>query len=838
MDLQQHSKQGDVESETDPMDTASVAIPVERQECADVLSVAEVNTAAYISDGCSTPNFNKSIPLSGAAYMSDGCSTSNYSRSIPLSVAAYMSDGCSSPSYIRSIPFCDSSCTPECDEEMKPAKGMEFESLDDAEVFYRLYAIKVGFDVRVGQSRKVDGIAVWKRFYCNKEGERSSEKEEAPKIMDISTQKRNTRIVRCGCEAKVTVTRTPDNRYIYSDFVERHTHALVTTPARKQFLKANRKVSDKVKNSLLTCHKASIGTSAAYRLLRVSEGGFEFAGCTLRDMQNFHRKVKCAINSADAQMFIENLNRKKEANPGFFFDYVLDDEKRLVRVFWADATCRKNYAHFGDVVSFDSTYKTNQYDMMFAPFTGVNHHKACVMFGAAFISNEKIESYKWVFETFLKAMGGKAPRLIITDEDASMKVAIECILPSTLHRLCMWHIIRKLPDKVGNSLKCNPEFYKRVNSCVWGSETPNEFEANWSSFISEFGLEGNVWFEAKYHIRQKWIPAYCRDVYLAGILRTTSRSESENNFFRHFIGFKYALVEFWLRFSTAMEEQRHHELEADNANLHSTPKLKTSWPIEKNGSEVFTHQVFTAFQREVLAARDHCFVESTHHDGELKTMEISDDSTKLRVVNLNTSNMVASCSCNLLQSIGVPCRHIIHVLRGAKVSELPSHYVNKRWTKWCKKEAVFDGDGNLLEDKYISSDDSEMLKLASAARNDMEESIILAAQSKDIMELVRKSLADLVLNVRKMVPEHQQTKQGEIEAFIGCSIPGQVDILAPGNVEAKGRRKRFKGHADKGGQRDIDARKKRLQPTPRLCRMCNQMVLHDKRNCPNKHTAT
>uniref|UniRef100_A0A0A8YTZ5 Uncharacterized protein n=1 Tax=Arundo donax TaxID=35708 RepID=A0A0A8YTZ5_ARUDO len=129
-----------------------------------------------------------------------------------------------------------------------------------------------------------------------------------------------------------------------------------------------------------------------------------------------------------------------------------------------------------------------------------------------------------------------------------------------------------------------------------------------------------------------------------------------------------------------------------------------------------------------------------------------------------------------------------------------------------------------------------MHKMASAARNDMEESIILAAQSRDVMELVRKSLAELVLNVRQMVPAQLQTKQGEIEAFNGCSIPDQVDIHAPSNIDAKGRRKRLKGHADKGAQRDNDVGRKKMQPTPRLCRSCKQIGLHDKRNCPNKPT--
>ena len=39
------------------------------------------------------------------------------------------------------------------------------------------------------------------------------------------------------------------------------------------------------------------------------------------------------------------------------------------------------------------------------------------------------------------------------------------------------------------------------------------------------------WIRNRYHIRESWIPAYYMDVPLAGILRTTSRSESANSFF-------------------------------------------------------------------------------------------------------------------------------------------------------------------------------------------------------------------------------------------------------------------------------------------------------------------
>jgi hypothetical protein len=155
-------------------------------------------------------------------------------------------------------------------------------------------------------------------------------------------------------------------------------------------------------------------------------------------------------------------------------------------VFWVDATSRKNYKHFGDVISLDSTYTTNQYNVICVPITGVNHHLQSVFLGAAFLANEKIESYVWLFNTFLKGMGGVTPHLIITDKDASMKAAITKILPDTIHRLCMWHIMDKVPEKVGPSLREDQGFWDRLNSYVWGFETREEFESNWSSFINDF----------------------------------------------------------------------------------------------------------------------------------------------------------------------------------------------------------------------------------------------------------------------------------------------------------------------------------------------------------------
>ncbi|GJU14056.1 FAR1-related sequence 5-like protein [Tanacetum coccineum] len=38
--------------------------------------------------------------------------------------------------------------------------------------------------------------------------------------------------------------------------------------------------------------------------------------------------------------------------------------------------------------------------------------------------------------------------MIVTDQDGAMKRAIEAVFKKSKHRLCMWHIMQKIPLKI------------------------------------------------------------------------------------------------------------------------------------------------------------------------------------------------------------------------------------------------------------------------------------------------------------------------------------------------------------------------------------------------------
>jgi len=143
---------------------------------------------------------------------------------------------------------------------VKPTVGMEFPDLSSVEKFYKKYAHDAGFGVRIGQHKKVDGVVVWKRFYCRREGFRSEGDKKLTKNPQLDNKKRkyDQKLSRCGCDAMICVIQTKENTYRINQFQPTHCHQL-SSPSKKHLIRSNRKVSEKAKATLFDCHKSSIG---------------------------------------------------------------------------------------------------------------------------------------------------------------------------------------------------------------------------------------------------------------------------------------------------------------------------------------------------------------------------------------------------------------------------------------------------------------------------------------------------------------------------------------------------------------------------------------------------
>ncbi|XP_056685544.1 protein FAR1-RELATED SEQUENCE 5-like [Spinacia oleracea] len=378
-------------------------------------------------------------------------------------------------------------------------------------------------------------------------------------------------------------------------------------------------------------------------------------------------------------------------------------------------------------------------------------------------------------------MEGHKPVCIITDQDPAMKVAIKNIFDTSTHRFCIWHIMRKLSEKVGSTLSSNEDFMNQFKSCVYNSETKEEFESSWKSVINEFELQNNDWLSQMFSIRNLWIPAYFRDVFLGAVLRTTSRSE----------------MEFWMRFESAVESQRHSQSMSDNDNFSLIPELKTNRDLERHASQVYTFTNFYKFQEQLWLACMDCEVEDKKETEEGLVITISNHARKngkMREVVYNSLSHVARCSCKMFQCEGIPCRHILCILKGKGLSEVPGYYILNRWTKMAASKSIFNVSSNLLEgcskrdneDKLISNNWLEFMNCMNLAGRDPEK-----------LTLISNELQNVSKQLKEFESNPTESKTQELESFIGSSAPKEVEILPPKQSNTKGSGKRMKGGKEK-----------------------------------------
>ncbi|XP_074347082.1 protein FAR1-RELATED SEQUENCE 5-like [Apium graveolens] len=119
---------------------------------------------------------------------------------------------------------------------------------------------------------------------------------------------------------------------------------------------------------------------------------------------------------SDAQAGLDLLHRlNEESGSKYFIRTEVDEENCLKCLVWIDLRCLMAYQNFGDVVPFDTTYRTNRYVMPFVPCTGVNHHSRSVIFGFALMWDEHASIFQWILRTWLEGVGNKPPMTIITD---------------------------------------------------------------------------------------------------------------------------------------------------------------------------------------------------------------------------------------------------------------------------------------------------------------------------------------------------------------------------------------------------------------------------------------
>ncbi|KAM3693250.1 hypothetical protein ACJW30_08G152000 [Castanea mollissima] len=550
---------------------------------------------------------------------------------------------------------------------IEPRDDMEFDSHEDAYTFYKEYAKSVGFGTAKLSSRRSRASREFidAKFSCIRYGNKQQSDDAinprpSPKI---------------GCKASMHVKRRPNGKwYIYS-FVKEHNHELL--PAQAHFFRSHRN-ADPLKNDVRVRRRKNL--TAVSKLF----SAYQNVDCLESYMRNQHDKGRSLVlEPGDAQILLEHFMHMQEENPRFFYAVDLNEEHRLRNVFWVDAKGVEDYTTFGDVVSFDTTYFTNKYKIPLVFFIGVNHHIQPTLLGCALIADETHYTFVWLMQTWLIAMGERAPRVILSDQNNAIKVAVAAIFPGTHHCYCLWHVLEKIPRLLEFLSMWYDTFMVKFNKCIYKSWTEEQFERRWWKLINRFNLRELEWVQSLYEDRTHWVPTFMKDLSFAG-LSTPLRSESLNSVFDKYIQGETSLIDFMKRYREILEDRYEEEAKANFDAWHETPELKSPSPFEKQMSLVYTHEIFKKFQVEVLGAAA-CHLKKENEDETTTIYTVKDfEDNQNYAVEWNESKLDIYCSCRSFEYKGYLCRHAIVVLQMSGVFNIPSKYILQRWTNAAK----------------------------------------------------------------------------------------------------------------------------------------------------------
>ncbi|XP_022863106.1 protein FAR1-RELATED SEQUENCE 5-like, partial [Olea europaea var. sylvestris] len=432
---------------------------------------------------------------------------------------------------------------------------------------------------------------------------------------------------------------------------------------------------------------AGIPLHKNYNSAVMETGGYENTAFVEKNCQNYIEQVRrLCLGEEDALAIQAYFSKMQARYSGFYYSMNFDKECRLKNIFWADHRCRQSYKEFGDVVTFDTTYLTNKYDIPFVSFVGVNHHGQSILLGCGLLSNVDIGTFVWLFRTWFECMYRQAPNGIITDQDCAMKNAIEIVFPNTKHRWCLWHIMKKLLEKFGYHVH-KSSIISTIHGLVYDSENGQEFEEGWRLMLDTYDLHNNDWLSGLYENRGRWVPCFLKTTFWAG-MSTTQQSESMNAFFDGYVHSKTSLKQFVEQYERALRNKVEKEFQADFKSYSQMEPCATTFEIEKQFQAIYTISKFKEVKEE-FTGKIYCDVISeTANDSFWSTYEVREHVTlhdhrkkKTFCISFRRDTCEVICSCHLFEFRGIICRHAIAVLIRNNITSIPERYIIRRWRR-------------------------------------------------------------------------------------------------------------------------------------------------------------
>lgn len=437
-------------------------------------------------------------------------------------------------------------------------EGDIFSTVEEAIEAIMKEAKAAGFVMRRGErklcSNGVDVKKVTMRCQCY--GVASEEHDFRVHPTDL----RKGKSVKTGCKAHVNINRVPGSSDFHITTIdENHNHPRILAIGGK----AQRPPTPDQKAVVAKYAGEGFSRQQIKTILGNERQGRLPEPRQLSNLINASRREALAEiqqRGGDMHAIFTELQQLRQEDPGWEFQADLDDDGRLLALWWQSPKQAELATKYGDVVINDNTYNRNQYGYALNIGIVIDGMGKSRNIWYCLHEREDMAAHEWVLNTY-KSICGREPEVFASDRDPALEPAVKRVFPTAFHLICLHHLQGNVVTNLRPNVPASSwsqfmdDFWE-----VYRAVSPEKFNKVFESLCERYPGASHYLRSNLYPCRDRWAWAWAwvSTQFTAGI-RTNGRVEAENRVNKGFGGPKVSAYQLFQRLLGRLDDQNQVE---------------------------------------------------------------------------------------------------------------------------------------------------------------------------------------------------------------------------------------------------------------------------------------